>query len=118
MSFDEAIAERDAVLDLISEDWVHDASNRAIAEAVLRAGREHPDGVVTGNAVRALLPPWVNPNCVGAMFHRLSGKRLGLIERVPGRWVVNDDRKSHNAGRPLPVWRLTPRAYLNGRTTS
>lgn len=111
MSLDDALAERDAVLDLIADDWTHDASNRAVAEAILRVGRAHPDGLVDSNTVRAQLPPWVAPHCVGAMFLRLSGKRLGLIEKVPGASVASEDRKSHNVGRLMPVWRLTPRAY-------
>lgn len=109
MSLEEAVTERDAVLDLIAGDVIHESSNRAVAEAILRAGREKP--AFTANDVRNLLPKWVNPNCVGAMFHALSGKRLGLIERVPGGWVDNEDRKSRNVGKPLPLWRLTPRAY-------
>lgn len=111
MSLEDAEAERDAVLDLISEDWTHDASNRAVAEAILRAGREHPKGYVDCNSIRPYLPPWVNPRCIGATFHRLATKRVALIERVEGVWVLNTDRKSRNIGKPMPQWRLTPRAY-------
>lgn len=113
LSMDQALAERDAVLDLIAGDtWTHDASNRAVAVAILRAGREHPHGLVDSNQVRDHLPPWVAPQCVGAMFKRLSGARLGLIEKVPGATAISQDRKSHNVGRLMPVWRLTPRAYM------
>lgn len=111
MSLDDAIAERDAVLDLIAADWVHEPSNRAITEAILRAGRAHPEGLVNCNTIRAYLPPWVNPRCIGATFHRLATKRIALIERVEGVWVLNTDRKSRNVGKPMPQWHLTPRAY-------
>lgn len=110
LSLDTALAERDAVLDLIAGDWTNEPSNRAVAEAILRVGRADPNGLVTSNAVREQLPPWVNPGSVGAMFLRLSGKRLGLIEKVPGASVSSEDRKSHNVGRLVPVWRLTTKA--------
>lgn len=111
LSLDDALAERDAVLDLIAGDVIHEPSNRAVAEAILRAGREHPDGFVDCNSIRPYLPAWINPRCIGATFHRLATKRVALIERVEGVFVLNSDRKSRNVGKPMPQWRLTPRAY-------
>ena len=92
-----------AILDLMAGDPIHDRDREAIIDAI-RAS-VGPDGLTTANRWRPLIPAWVFSNVVGATVHSL----VALGRLVPtGRWVVSDDRKGRNSGKPQRQYEWRP----------
>jgi len=93
----------DAVLALIAGDPLHARDRDAIVDAITVAVR--PDGTVTSNDWRGLIPSWVYPRVIGATVNALT--KAGVL--VPtGQWVISDDVHGRNAGRPARVYRFRP----------
>jgi hypothetical protein len=101
---------KDAVLALIAGDIVHKRDRAAVVEAIAASVR--PDGTTDANAWRPLIPPYVYPRVVGATVNALT--KAGVL--IPtGQWVISDDRKGRNSGRPMRVWRWNPTAVRHAR---
>lgn len=90
-----------AVLDLIAADDIHARDRAAVTEAILADGRAH-GGQIDPNRVRALIPPWVYPRVIGATYRGLAARRV----IIPDGWVVSQDVRGRNAGRPARSYRL------------
>lgn len=99
------------VLDLVSRDPIHTRDREAILEAILTAARTHA-GRVDPNQVRELIPSWVYPRCVGAMYSRLG--RAGYL--VPDGWTTSTDVAGKNSGKPLRCWRLVREPHTTKAT--
>jgi hypothetical protein len=96
--------EKDAVLALISGDLVHARDRAAVVKAIAASVR--PDGTTDANTWRPLIPPYVYSRVIGATVNALM--KAGVL--VPtGQWVISDDRKGRNSGRPMRVLRWRPR---------
>lgn len=91
---------KDSVLALVSGDHVHARDRAAVVDAIAESVR--PDGTTDANAWRPLIPLYVYPRVVGATVNALM--KAGVL--VPtGQWVVSDDRKGRNSGRPMRMYR-------------
>lgn len=89
------------VLQLVAGDDVHARDRQAVVEAILADGRAH-GGEVNPNRVRSLIPGWVFHRVVGACYHSLAAKRVIVADG----WVISDDAKGRNSGRPARKYRL------------
>lgn len=94
-----------AILDLIHGDPVHAADRAAIVDAIAAVAHDELGGV-DPNAVRARIPSWVYPRCIGPVYAALT--RAGYLT-VDG-WVINTDASGRNAGKPSRCyrWRMNP----------
>lgn len=90
---------KDAVLALISGDPLHARDRAAIIDAISAAVR--PDGTVSSNDWRGLIPTWVYPRVVGATVNALT--KAGVLTPT-GQWVISDDVLGRNAGRPARIY--------------
>lgn len=90
-----------AVLSLVEGDPLHQA-DRAEVEGAIRFTAATHDGLVDPNQVRELLPSWVFPRVIGPVYRGLT--QLGVLE--PDGWVINEDHKGRNSGRPARRYRL------------
>lgn len=88
-----------AILELIAGDPLHDRDREAIVDAIRASVR--PDGTVSGNDWRGLIPTWVYSRVIGATVHALATR--GVLEHVG--WVVSDDTGGRNSGKPSKVYR-------------
>lgn len=87
------------LLDLIAEDPIHVRDRDAITEAIA-ASVDH-NGRTSANHWRGLIPTWVHHKLVGATVHALIAD--GTL--VPtGEWVMSDDAKGRNTGKPMRVY--------------
>lgn len=104
-------AERRAILDLIAGDDLHRADRAAIVEAIV-AVAHGAGGVVDMNHVRAHLTHpqsgdlTVYPRVIGAVVSSLASR--GVL--VADGWIVNQDRRGGNYGKPQRRWRLVAAA--------
>lgn len=98
-----AVAVQDE-LDIVASDWRPSRveSRDAICRAVMVAAGEH-SGLVHIEAVRRHLPPWVNPQQIGATICALV--RQGYL-RPTGRYRPNGLGASRNRTKPAEVRRL------------
>jgi hypothetical protein len=102
--------DKDAVLALISGDPLHARDRQAVVDAIAASVR--PDGTVCSNDWRPLIPTWVHPRVIGATVNALM--KAGVL--IPtGQWVISDDRKGRNSGRPMRVLRWNPTAVRHAR---
>jgi hypothetical protein len=85
-----------ALLDLMDGDPIHARDREAIIDAIRAAVR--PDGTVSGNDWRGLIPQWVYPRVIGATVHALA--RHGVLVAT-GDWVISDDTAGRNSGKPV-----------------
>lgn len=90
---------KDAILALIAGDVVHQRDRAAIVDAI-RASVDHT-GRTCGNAWRPLIPAWVYPKVIGATVHALVA--AGVL--VQDGWVISNDTRGRNSGRPTRVYR-------------
>lgn len=91
----------EAVTSLLTADPSHAADIQAVIDAIEMTAAAN-DGQVDPNAVRRLLPAWVQPQVVGAVYNQLQAQRR--LERIG--WTTNEDRRGRNAGKPLPLYQL------------
>lgn len=92
--------EKAAVLALIAGDPLHARDRAAIIDAIAASVR--PDSTIDANAWRPLIPTWVHPRVIGATVNALM--KVGVL--IPtGQWVISDDRKGRNSGRPMRSYR-------------
>lgn len=89
-----------AILDLINGDPLHERDRAAVVDAIRAAARANHSRV-NPNAVRRLIPEWVAPTVIGPTYRSL----VHLEVLVPDGWVMSDDRRGRNSGKPV-------RAYL------
>jgi len=89
-----------AILDLIAGDPIHDRDREAVVDAIRAAVK--PDGTVSSNDWRGLIPAWVYSRVVGATVNALASR--GVMVRT-GEWVVSDDHRGRNSGKPTRVYR-------------
>lgn len=104
----------EAVTGLVTTDPSHTAEVEAVERAIVYDGRTH-GGEVDPNRVRALLPPWITPQVIGATYRTMHDSgRLRVVAST-----TNRDRKGRNVGKPLNVYRLTGEEHqlLTGGTT-
>lgn len=104
---------RDSLLALIAGDPMLVRDRAAVLDAIRGAVR--PDGTVSANAWRPLLPPWVAPQCVGAVTHALVKAR---VLTPTGEYERSTDKKSRNGNKVTPRyrWRETPCAATGTET--
>lgn len=95
------LAETEAVTALITADPSRADDVKAVLDAIEMVAAAH-DGQVDPNNVRRLLPAWVLPQCVGAVYNQLVAQRR--LERIG--WTTNEDRRGRNVGKPLPLYIL------------
>jgi len=99
--------ERRAILDLIAGDDLHRRDRALIVEAIVHVGRRNL-GVVDMNEVRARLTNAdsgeldVYPRVIGAVVNSLASHQV----LVADGWIVNQDRRGGNYGKPQRRWRL------------
>ena len=86
------------LLDLIAGDPLHERDREAVVTAIRDSVT---DGFVDPNVVRELIPTWVYPRVVGAVYHSLAA--AGVI--APHDWVISTDRRGKNSGRPARRYR-------------
>lgn len=97
MSVDEMTG---SLLDLIVDCWTHEAQ-RAEVERVIHQVADENLGRIDPNVVRARIPAWVQPQVVGPTYRALC--RAKVIR--PEGWVVSDDAKGRNSGKPARAYR-------------
>lgn len=95
-----AFSDKDAVLDLIAGDPIHERDREAIVEAIRRSVRH--DGTVSANDWRDSIPSWVYPRVVGATVQALIKAH---VLTPTGEWDISNDIRGRNAGRPTRVYR-------------
>lgn len=99
--------ERAAILHLIAGDPLHARDREMIVTAILRVANRSL-GVVDMNEVRAFLTGPITgrivvyPRVIGAVVSSLASH--GVL--VPDGWIVNQDRRGGNYGKPQRRWRL------------
>jgi hypothetical protein len=98
MSVDERTGD---LLDLIADCWTHTAQRAEVEHTILAVARDL-DGWINPNVVRRRIPTWVQPQVVGPTYRAMC--RSGVIE-VDG-WVVSDDTRGRNSGKPARAYRL------------
>lgn len=91
---------RDSLLALICGDPFLERDRAAVLDAIRAAVR--PDGTVSANAFRPLIPPWVAPQCVGACVHALIRAQ---VLRPTGEYERSTDKKSRNGNKVTPRYR-------------
>jgi hypothetical protein len=89
LTIDEAIAQRNGVLNLIAGDPMKSPSVREVADAIARTC-EIGDRV-SANSIREHLPTWINRFAIGAAFGALI--KAGALE--PLATVISTDRGTH-----------------------
>lgn len=95
-----------SLLDVVGTDPLHADDRRRVIEAILECARRH-GGTVNPNHVRELLTDErgdlrVFPKVVGPTYASLVAKRV--LER--DGWVVSDDVRGRNSGKPARRYRL------------
>ena len=94
-----------AILALINGDPCHDRDREAIVDAIRAAVR--PDGTLSGNDWRPLIPSWCFPNVVGATVNAMA--KAGVL--IPtGDWDISTDTAGRNSGRPCRRYRFNASA--------
>ena len=88
------------LLDLIVDCWTHEAQ-RAEVERVIRAVAADHNGRIDPNVVRGRIPAWVQPQVVGPTYRAMCKAR----EIEPDGWVISDDTKGRNSGKPARTYR-------------
>lgn len=91
-----------AITALLADDPTHEGDKRVIVAAIEVAARANY-GLVSANTVRPLLPSYVQPQMVGAVFTSL--KAIGRL--IPtGDDEPNTDTRSRNTNKTCPVYRM------------
>lgn len=91
----------EAVTGLVANDPAHAADRETVERLIVADGRTH-GGEVDPNRVRALVPSYVLPQVIGAVYNAL----LAQGRLVEAGWTTNTDRKGRNVGKPLKTYRL------------
>jgi hypothetical protein len=89
------------ILECIAGDRIHQRDREAIITAIRASVR--PNGTVSSNDWRPLIPTWVYPKVVGATVSAL--KKAGNLRHEENEWVISDDVKGRNSGRPTRLYR-------------
>lgn len=93
-----------AITELLIGDPRNAEQVREVCKAIQADYDQH--GNVNVNRVRPRIPSWVFSRIVSATYAGLRNKRI----LVPtGEWVVNDDEKGRNVGKPQKLYDLTER---------
>jgi hypothetical protein len=93
-----------AILDLIDGDPIHERDREAIVDAI-RASVD-ADGHTSANHWRGLIPTWVYHRVIGATVNALiKGGHL----TPTGEWVLSDDVRGRNVGKPMRLYRWADR---------
>lgn len=97
-----------SLLDLLAGDPIHAGDRQRIVAAIVDDAHAH-DGLVSMNRVRVALTGdhghlTVFPRLIGSVVHLLAQKRA----LVHADWIVNDDVRGGNRGKPARLWRLNP----------
>lgn len=97
-----------ATVAIVANDWRSDEDWAAFKEACRLAALERGDGLVNPNRVRWYLTNEhglvVAPRRLSAFWARATAKN-GFMDNT-SEWVVNDDHKGGNAGKPIRLRRL------------
>lgn len=90
----------DAITALLAADPSNEEGKRAIVAAIEVVARAN-SGRVSANGVRPLLPQWVQPQLVGAVFQALrkTGRLWVTDEEEP-----NTDLRGRNTNKVCPVY--------------
>lgn len=105
LTIEEALAERDAILNLIALDPMKSPTMREVAAAINRVAS--PGDRVSANSIRPHLPPWVNRSAIGPTFGALA--RFGALRKV--ETITSTDRGTH--GKDIGVWVVTREAVTS-----
>jgi len=92
-----------SLLDLIANDWTHDAQRHEIERVIYSVAAEY-DGHIDPNIVRLRLPAFVQPQLVGPTYRALCLAR----EIEPAGWTTSNDSRGRNSGKPARTYRLVP----------
>lgn len=92
------------LLDGLAGDPRYARDREEVVAAIVRAADTN-HGLVSNNEVRRLLPAWVKPQVVGAVFAALTKRGALKVEGLN----LSDDRVSGNGGRHQPFRRLIDR---------
>ena len=93
-----------ALLDAVGTDWTHERDIERIDAAIRQCAAEHDGQVV---------PHWVQPHLLDRYGQldvnpRVLSARYGVLARagvlVPTGWVVSEDHRGGNAGRPTRTY--------------
>ncbi|WP_158885037.1 hypothetical protein [Amycolatopsis anabasis] len=98
---------------LLTADPLHEAQVLAIVNVILRDALTDPFRETTANRWRPLLPPWVQPQLIGATVNRL--RAAGLLVTT-GRYVRSTDTAGRNGGKLQPIYALDTAALPNPDT--
>jgi hypothetical protein len=90
-----------SLLDLIADCYTHTRQREAVERAILEVACDY-EGRIDPNVVRRRIPTWVQPQVVGPTYRAMC--KAGLIE--PDGWVVSDDLKGRNSGKPSRAYRV------------
>lgn len=90
----------DAITELLTDDPSHEREKRAIVSAIEVAARAN-GGRVSANDVRPLLPSWVQPQLIGAVFQSL--RKSGRLTPT-GDDERNTDTRGRNTNKEVPVY--------------
>jgi hypothetical protein len=101
MSVDEMTG---SLLDLIVDCWTHESQRAEVERVILQVGAENA-GKVDPNVVRKRLPTWIQPQIVGPTYRKLC--RSGVL--LASGWVISDDIRGRNSGKPAREYRLVER---------
>ena len=88
------------ILECIAGDRLHERDREAIITAIRASVR--PNGTVSANDWRSLIPTWVYHRVVGATVNALT--KAGHLTHT-GEWVISDDVKGRNSGKPTRLYR-------------
>ena len=89
-----------SILALIDGDPIHARDREAIVDAI-RASVDD-NGCTSANHWRGLIPVWVYHRCIGATVNALA---KGGHLTPTGDWVISDDARGRNVGKPMRVYR-------------
>lgn len=93
LTIEQAIANRNGILNLIVGDPMKSPSVRAVTAAI--AATCQPGDRVSANSIREHLPTWVNTAAIGPVFGALA--RAGALRKVDQ--IVSTDKGTH--GKPV-----------------
>lgn len=89
-----------AIQELLTCDPTHARERAAVVDAIREVALDN-GGEVNPNLVRPLIPEWVGPRVVSAVYGALSRRKVLVF----ARWGVNLDEDGGNNGKPARIYR-------------
>jgi len=89
------------ILECIAGDRLHERDREAIITAIRSSVQ--PNGTVSSNDWRPLIPTWVYHRVVGATVNALI--KAGHLVHEDEKYVRSNDVKGRNSNKPTPLYR-------------